>query len=176
MRTRTREGQRWDARAAGRGGFSLTELLIVAALVAIIALVALPNLLGRMPADRVEQAQWELLTDLRRARTDAIGRSAWVTVTFDAEGRQYTVDTLNPDGSTQSRSERITAGGVSLRVTRTRCTFGPTGLLSDSSHVLIAWVSHPRGGSRYVIVLPSGLVDHSVQPLGIASSSGGAGS
>jgi prepilin-type N-terminal cleavage/methylation domain-containing protein len=165
----TRDSSRRGFREANgwrdRRGFTLVELLVVAAIATIVALIALQNYRAQLPYDQIEQAQGELLTGLRRARTDAITRSANVTVTISPANLSYNVDVMLPDGGVESRTERLTVRSVTLTVTRTSVTFLPTGLLSDASAVAIATVTHPRAGSRYVVVMPSGLIEQTQTPV-----------
>jgi type IV fimbrial biogenesis protein FimT len=82
-------------------GFTLIELLItLAVLGVIIAMGVVPLIRGALQRHRVEGIQAELLTDLRRAQSEAAQRSATaVAVSFggNAELSCYTVHLQEPD-------------------------------------------------------------------------------
>lgn len=68
-------------------GFSLVELLIVVAIIAVLGAVAMPNL---SPANaRLKQAARELYGNLQRARMEAIKTNQDVGVIFDTANNQY---------------------------------------------------------------------------------------
>lgn len=71
-----------------RRGFSITELLLVVALIGLLVGIALPRL---RPGDRqrVNAAAIQLSRDLELARTRAFGVRRMVRVTFDAAARRY---------------------------------------------------------------------------------------
>lgn len=63
-------------------GFTLSELLAVMALLAIIAALAAPSFTGMLAKRRVEGVTAELVTDLQYARSEAVQRNAPVHVIF----------------------------------------------------------------------------------------------
>lgn len=63
-------------------GFTLIELMIVIALVAIVATLAAPSFTNMLARKRVEGVTAELATDFQYAKSEAVGRNADVRVTF----------------------------------------------------------------------------------------------
>lgn len=70
-------------------GFTLVELLVAFAIVALGAVVAVPILSDPAPGARVRAAARELVAGLREARSEAILRNREVVVTLDLETRSY---------------------------------------------------------------------------------------
>jgi type IV fimbrial biogenesis protein FimT len=66
--------------AAHRRGFTLVELMVVVALVAIAASVATPSLRGMLVRNRTAAASNEFVASVLRARSEAVSRNTCVTV------------------------------------------------------------------------------------------------
>ncbi|HSM97839.1 MAG TPA: GspH/FimT family pseudopilin [Gallionella sp.] len=62
-------------------GFTLTELLMVLAVVGILTMIALPNLKSLSQSQRVKNASYELFSGLSLTRNEAIKRNSDVTLT-----------------------------------------------------------------------------------------------
>jgi general secretion pathway protein H len=70
-------------------GFTLVELMVAFAIVALGAVIAVPFLSDPAPAARVRAAARELVASLREARSEAILRNREVVLTLDLETRSY---------------------------------------------------------------------------------------
>lgn len=77
-----------DARCAG---FSLVELTLVVAIMAVLAALAVPRWAGAAARYRLELAAERLERDLRMARDLARGRGVSVTVVFSGKGMAYEI-------------------------------------------------------------------------------------
>jgi prepilin-type N-terminal cleavage/methylation domain-containing protein len=73
-------------------GFSLAELMMVVAIIAIMALITAPNLVTGLPSYRIKAAVRDCTSQLRNARHLAIKDKRNVTVTFDANSHMFEVD------------------------------------------------------------------------------------
>lgn len=62
-------------------GFTVTEMIIVVGIVAILAAVAAPNMSGMIRTQRVKTAAFDVFASLTLARSEAIKRNVSVTVT-----------------------------------------------------------------------------------------------
>ncbi|MBH9554347.1 GspH/FimT family pseudopilin [Inhella gelatinilytica] len=85
---------------AGRG-FTLPEVLVTIAVIAILALVVMPNLLSLIAKARVEGVASELRTDLQYAKAEAIRLRRDVTVAVASGGGSYTLSYVDDAGVTQ---------------------------------------------------------------------------
>ncbi|MEN8246364.1 MAG: GspH/FimT family pseudopilin, partial [Thermodesulfobacteriota bacterium] len=81
-------------------GFTLMELMIVIAIIAIMAGVAIPNFLGWLPEKRLAAGAQDILQGLQKSRSKAIMTNRRVVVNFDAAANSFTafVDE-NADGA-----------------------------------------------------------------------------
>jgi len=73
-------------------GFTLLEAMITVAIIGIIAALAVPSYQDMIERNRLKQAVESLKSDMQFARTEAIKRSANVTLTLTA-GWSYTITT-----------------------------------------------------------------------------------
>ena len=82
---RLRAPGRVGLRSARRDGFSLTEILIVVALIGIIALISTPAMLDFFKAMKVRTAAQRLVSHMRLARQVAVSRRNWVVFVVDGD-------------------------------------------------------------------------------------------
>jgi general secretion pathway protein H len=75
--------------------FTLVELLVVLALLAVSLAVIVPNISGSLATAQAKSATRAVLSALRLARTRAIARQEETTVEFDLDARSYRIA---PDG------------------------------------------------------------------------------
>jgi prepilin-type N-terminal cleavage/methylation domain-containing protein len=81
-----------------RAGFTLAEMLVVVALVALGASVAMPNA-GPLTAVTNDLAASEVIRAIRFAQREAIRTSAWYTVQIDANAQTLRVYRLTSSGT-----------------------------------------------------------------------------
>lgn len=72
-------------------GFTLTELMVTAALIGIAVFMAIPSFNGTLPRIRLKGATRELSSDIRLARSEAVSRNKIIYVVFPTTGTTYTI-------------------------------------------------------------------------------------
>lgn len=73
-------------------GFTLVELMVTLAVLAILTMVAVPSFRDTIRRNRVSAASNALLADLRYARTEAINRGQLVSLCPSSDGSNCTAD------------------------------------------------------------------------------------
>jgi type IV fimbrial biogenesis protein FimT len=70
-------------------GFTLMELMVTIAVIAILASLAVPNIIGWLPNYRLRSGAEDIQSTLQLARITAIKRNATATVSFDIANETY---------------------------------------------------------------------------------------
>ena len=73
-------------------GFTIVELLVAIALIAIIAAIAVPNFIGWLPNYRLRSAARDLYSNFQKAKLTAVKRNKNCAVRFDNTGYMVFVD------------------------------------------------------------------------------------
>lgn len=102
-------------------GFSLVELMIGVAILAILAGLAMPNFQTWIQNSQIRNAAESITNGLQRARAEAVARNANVTFALGADS-SWTISVVTPASVIESRS----ANEGSKNVTRTELPVGAT--------------------------------------------------
>ncbi|HEY4581593.1 MAG TPA: GspH/FimT family pseudopilin [Lysobacter sp.] len=150
-------------------GFSLVELAVVVALVAILSAAAAPRMTAVINANRLAGTSGELTAALQLARSEAIRRSARVTVCASADGTTCTASTAwtrwiivgrdHAAGTDDVIRDQGGAGTVQIQGPRDGVRFNPSGL-ANAEQVLTTCIptTKPADNQREIRVLVSGSV------------------
>jgi len=95
-------------------GFTLIELMIVAAIIGIMALVTAPNLVSGLPTYRIKAAVRDCTSQLRNARSRAIKNKEAVTVSFDTDENIMIIDDLTFPPSNEGSFTNKYGSGVAF--------------------------------------------------------------
>jgi type IV fimbrial biogenesis protein FimT len=80
-------------------GFTLVEMMIVVALAAILAAIAVPNIMAQMPKYRLNGAARQVLSELMAARMQAVSQNNEAKVFFLDNHRYMILDDDDNDGT-----------------------------------------------------------------------------
>jgi prepilin-type N-terminal cleavage/methylation domain-containing protein len=145
-----------------KAGFTLTEMLVVAAIIAILGGGAVMSIRGRAPYFRMDHARMQIIGDMRSARQAAVSIGTKVSVTFNDSSKSYTIWVdKDMDGVVDAGEEK----------TKTLSDFpGMTMVSSPSSGFFTSmgcWITSASSialtlspvGTRTIYITPSGEVD-----------------
>ena len=82
-----------------QSGFTLTELIIIIAIVAVFAAIATPNFLSYLPKSRLNGAARQVMGDLMAARMKAVSLNHRVKVFFYSNHQYKICDDANNNGT-----------------------------------------------------------------------------
>jgi len=159
-------------------GFTITELLIVIALIGTVTAIAIPNFISWLPNYRLRSAAQDLLSNFQKAKLAAVKGNVNAAVCFKSDNSGYTAFTDPNTNYAEDTGEEVVADVawadykslvVSLDyntfytsgVGQPRCmAFQPTGIPVDGSGGVFverrARVGNTNGRSTQVVVSPAG--------------------
>jgi len=90
-------------RLRDKKGFTMIELLIVVAIIAVMAAIAIPNIISWIPTMRVNSAARDIVSEMQLARMKAVSERNNYVITFDTSTNQYSIyDDGDNDGAEAS--------------------------------------------------------------------------
>lgn len=143
-------------------GFTLIELMVVVAIIAIGASLAAPSFSQMVANYRVRSAAESMLNGVNYARAEAVRRNSDVKFSLTTGGSGWTVRQDSPSATLQSRSNNDSPGtGVVSSNFSTDVTFVSTGLVKPTgTQMTQVTVSSDVAGtnSRRINIFGGGLI------------------
>ncbi len=153
-------------RPSAEAGFTLIELMVALAVLAIIAAIAVPAMQGLIAANRLSGASTELVTALQVARSEAIRRNAPVTVCGSADGascanttdwsRWIVTGRDNATGSTEVIRDSAVSGNMQVAGPAAGIRFRSTGLLDAQTSMTVCLPVSTVGDNQRVVTMMVG--------------------
>jgi type II secretion system protein H len=141
------------------GGFSLFELLVVIAVIAVVSAIVTPNIISWRSNAKLRGAAGNLKGDLEMSKARAVRERTPVTVTFTATN--YQVSYTDKDGNARTLRNRQLPAGVRLDLDGTsfgamgdRTRFNGRGIPVAGSAVLV----NTKGDQKNIIVSTLGRI------------------
>ena len=141
------------------GGFSLFELLIVIAVIAVVSAIVTPNIISWRSNAKLRGAAGIVKGDLEMSKARAVRERSPVTVTFTATN--YQVSYTDKDGNTRTLRNRQLPAGVRVDLGSTsfgtmgdKTQFNSRGLPVAGSAVLV----NTKGDQKNIIVSTLGRI------------------
>jgi type IV fimbrial biogenesis protein FimT len=135
-------------------GFTITELMITIAIIAILASVAIPNFIAWLPNYRLQSGAEEIHSTFQLARAEAIKRNATAEVAFDIANESYRAFV----GTQTIRRGQMPAGidlNCALNNGGTSVQFNSRGVAIDNTQGT-AQVSNDSGRTKTITVFLTG--------------------
>lgn len=143
-------------------GFTLIELMITVAVLAVSLGLAAPSFVQTMANYRVRSAAESMINGLNYARGEAVRRNSAVSFTLNVTGSGWSVDQVSPALAIQSRSGGDSPGIATTSSSASRVvTFLPIGQVNTTgvrlSQITVSSPT-PNVGSRRIDILGGGLI------------------
>jgi len=147
-----------------KNGFSLVELLVVIAMIAVVSAIVTPHIIGWRSSAKLRGAVGNLKSDLEMAKINAIKENNYVVVKFDSNGYEVFVDKSDDrlrDADEPILRNRELPAGVAFDLshdnwtfTSNRTGFNSRGTADNGTAVLI----NTRGEQSNIVVSTLGRI------------------
>ena len=149
-----------------KDGFSLFELLVVVAIIAVVSTIVAPHIMGWRSSAKLRGAADNLMSDLEMAKIRAVKENNFVAILFNPAGYRVFIDKANfwtRDADEPLLKERRLPAGVSFDFahpswgfTNNRTRFNSRGRAGTENGTAV--VVNSSGGQRNVVVSTLGRI------------------
>lgn len=139
-----------------RRGFTLVELMITIAILAITVSLASPAVNDLLVGQRIRSVAYDMTSSLVMARSEAVKRGQNVNIEPDASGWQAGWTVRVPSTADVVSSRNTAGNGVLFTTSPGTITFDLNGRLSSSSTVVRFQISDGASRNRCISLDPSG--------------------
>jgi len=148
-------------------GFSMVELMVVIAILAVLATVAIPEMSALLKNTKLRTATRQLVSTLQEMKLRAIKENAVTSIAFDEINDSYKAfvdnDPADPENGVYEKGEEIIAyvdlKNDNLEITSNNSSFGFTsrGLLTGVNNCTIT-ISNTSGRQKHVKINKTGRI------------------
>ncbi len=137
-------------------GFSLPELLVVLIIIAIIGVIAIPQIIGARRAFRFSGMQRQVAATLTEARQQAMTQRRAITFQYKNSTREAVIygGSFGAAGDSKNKIEQMSGGGVS----RDEIVYGRPAGVSTEALADATNLTNLAGGVTEVVFQPDGTV------------------
>ena len=143
----------WMRRAASAeraGGFTLTEILVALAIIAILAAIAIPNWSTLLPKYALNSAARQVQSELHRLKSRAVAENANFRLAFS--GTSYSIEKYSGGSYTATGDSKTLPEGITLAGTSdTPVGFTSRGTSIDSSEKTVMLCNVKNSGKNIAI-------------------------
>ena len=144
-------------RKSEKSGFSVVELLVVMAIIAIVSMIAIPNVQAALETHRLHGSAYMIASKLMEARSNALKRNRDCSLQILAVERQVQVQTAGVGGPIDVGGPGFLSGGVNFVAPPAGIFFDSMGRPANPPPQTLTLQS-PSGRQVTVTVAPTGRV------------------
>ncbi len=131
-------------------GFTLTELMVTIAIIAIITSIAVPNFIGWLPKHRLSSAARDVLSALEQTRMTAVRQYADAQIQFNTGASSYTASVGGQTFKAGTMPAGVTISSVTF--SGTNVVFDRQGIPDEGGNIILS----SKAGNKTINVKVSG--------------------
>lgn len=138
-------------------GFTLTEIIVAMAIMAILAAIAIPNWSTLLPNYALNSAARQVQSELHRLKSRAAAENAKFRLVFSVASASYTIQKDSGSGYTATGESRTLPDGITLANTSaTILGFTSRGISIDSPNDKTVILCNIKAAGKNVVLVDTG--------------------